>query len=114
MRAIITQLLAAGMCFGLFIVTCPLAAQAAAPAPQPATCCSLSAELEHCDFGSENSAEEPEGCCVTHNCGGVIAATPAAVSSSRCDAPQLLMSFSQAIAYRADRPPVPPPRPALI
>ena len=105
----LAQLLATAMCFGLFIVTCPLTAQGAAPAPEPSSCCSFAEDAQHCAGGpSDNS--DPERCCATHGCASVISVAAPSLLSGRVDAPQLALNFTQSIAERADRPPVPPPR----
>jgi hypothetical protein len=110
MRALIAQLLAPAICFGLFIVTCPLTTQAAAPTPpeQP-KCCALTEEASHC-APAQHSDDASEHCCVTHDCGTVIAASSVAVLLPRADVPRIALDFLATIAKRVDRPPVPPPR----
>ena len=111
MRTMLSQLLAIAMCFGLFIVTCPLTAQAAASAPEPSSCCIMSGDAQHC-APSNNLPEEPERCCVSHTCTSVISVAAAVALTSPIGAPQFLFSFAQTIVARADQPLVPPPRSA--
>lgn len=110
MRAVLQQLLAVGMCFGLFIVTCTLTAQAAAPAPEMPNCCSFSADPQHCASESQNDREVPERCCGTHSCGGLIAAADSLVWPASCGLAQRTLDISQEPTSRAHRLPVPPPR----
>ena len=109
MRATLAQLLATAMCFGLFIVTCPLTAPAAAAAPEPSDCCSIVEDVQHC-AGAPIDDSEPERCCATHGCASVISIAAPWILAARIDAPRLALNFSQTIAEGAERPPVPPPR----
>jgi hypothetical protein len=109
MRATIGQLLAPAICLGLFIVTCPLTAQSVAPEPEQPKCCSLSEIGSECAV-SEHDGDDSDRCCVTHDCGSVIAARAASSLLPRLDAPCVGLNFTERTAERGERPPVPPPR----
>jgi hypothetical protein len=113
MRLIIAQLLAPAICFGLFIVTCPLTAQSTTPAAEQPNCCALSELGSECAVSEQHQEDDSGSCCVTHDCGTVIAAPAAPVLLTRIDAPRLAFHFTQSIAERVQRPLVPPPRPAV-